>query len=290
MLGSAGQLNCRGTGEGLGAGGHPARSAACGSNAGCRQAEIYNTRVSTLTPTSAYQNPPVSEPEYTRRERMLLSIISLIGTLAVRLIGRTLRFAVYVEPGGPAFKTHPHILCFWHRAIFSSTWAFRAQNIAVITSQSFDGEYIARIISDFGYAPIRGSSSRGGARALLESRRILEAGATVAFTTDGPRGPVYVSKPGPVLLASKSGVPIVAFHIALEQTWLLNTWDRFMIPKPFSRALLCMSTQMAIPPHLDGAQLDEFHATLQAAQDRVRKFAEENVSRVGTGEFPLAPV
>jgi lysophospholipid acyltransferase (LPLAT)-like uncharacterized protein len=244
--------------------------------------------VSTVTPTPVSASVSAKDASYTRRERFLLWLISTIGTLAVRLIGRTLRFAVHIEPGGAAFNTHPLILCFWHRGIFASTWAFRRQNIGVITSQSFDGEYIARIISAFGYVPIRGSSSRGGARALRESRRILEAGRTVAFTSDGPRGPVYVTKPGPVLLASKSGVAIVAFHIAVEKAWLLKSWDRFMIPKPFSRALLCMSTQIVVPPDLETSQLEQFHAELQAAQDRVRIFAENNVGRVGTDELPVS--
>jgi lysophospholipid acyltransferase (LPLAT)-like uncharacterized protein len=197
----------------------------------------------------------------------------------------TLRFSLYIEPGGPArFDTRPLILCFWHRGIFASTYAFREQQIGVITSQSFDGEYIARIISAFGYTPIRGSSSRGGARALLESRRILESGRTVAFTTDGPRGPVYIAKPGPVLLASKTGVPIVAFYIAVQDTWLLRSWDRFMIPKPFSKALIVMSRQMLIPPGLDSAELDRFHSDLQAAQDRVTQIAEANLTR---SELPV---
>ncbi len=246
--------------------------------------------VSTVTPGPVSASTSAKETHYTWRERFLLWLISTVGTLAVRLIGRTLRFAVHIEPGGPPFNSHPLILCFWHRAIFPSTWAFRQQNIGVITSQSFDGEYIARIISAFGYVPIRGSSSRGGARALLESRRILEAGRTVAFTSDGPRGPLYVTKPGPVLLASKSGVPLVAFYIAVERAWLLKSWDRFMIPKPFSRALLCMSTQMIIPPDLEASQLDHFHAELQAAQDRVRILAENNIGRVGTDEFPIRKI
>ena len=244
--------------------------------------------VSTVTPTPVSASVSAKDASYTRRERFLLWLISTVGTLAVRLIGRTLRFAVHIDPGGAAFNTHPLILCFWHRGIFASTWAFRRQNIGVITSQSFDGEYIARIISAFGYVPIRGSSSRGGARALLESRRILEAGRTVAFTSDGPRGPVYVTKPGPVLLASKSGAAIVAFHIAVEKAWLLKSWDRFMIPKPFSRALLCMSTQIVVPPDLETSQLEQFHAELQAAQDRVRIFAENNVGRVGTDDLPVS--
>ena len=95
-----------------------------------------------------------------------------------------------------------------------------------------------------------------------------------------------MTKPGPVLLASKTGVPIVAFHIAVEKAWLLRSWDRFMIPKPFSRALLCMSRQMAVPSGLAGTQLDQFHGELQSAQDRVREFAELNVSRVGGPGFP----
>lgn len=243
--------------------------------------------VSTVTPSPVSASASANSAQYTRRERFLLWLISTVGSLAVWLIGKTLRFAVYIEPGGAPFDTHPLILCFWHRAIFPSTWAFRRQNIGVITSQSFDGEYIARIISAFGYVPIRGSSSRGGARALLESRRMLESGRTVAFTSDGPRGPVYVTKPGPVLLASKSGVPVVAFHIAIERAWLLRSWDRFMIPKPFSRGLLCMSAQMIIPPDLEPGLLDQFHAELQAAQDRVRIFAENNIGRVGSDEFPI---
>ena len=247
----------------------------------------YNGSVSTVTPSPVSASASAKDAQYSWRQRFLLWLISTLGSVAVRLIGRTLRFALYIEPGGAPFDTHPLILCFWHRAIFASTWAFRRQNIRVITSQSFDGEYIARIISAFGYVPIRGSSSRGGARALLESRRILESGRTVAFTTDGPRGPLYVTKPGPVLLASKSGVPVVAFHIAIERVWLLKSWDRFMIPKPFSRALLCMSAQMAIPPDLETSQLDQFHAELQAAQCRVRIFAENNVARVGSTDFPI---
>ena len=233
--------------------------------------------VSTVTPRPISETTPDSQP-YTVRQRFFLWLISTAGTLAVRLIGMTLRLSVHLEPGAPAVNTHPLILCFWHRGIFSSTWAFRKQNIGVITSQSYDGEYIARIISAFGYTPIRGSSSRGGVRALLESRRWLEQGRTVAFTSDGPRGPVYVAKPGPVLLASKTGVPLVAFHIAVEQAWFLKTWDRFVIPKPFSRALLCMSTPMSIPPGLDMVQSERYHAELQGAQERVRDFAEGHVN------------
>jgi lysophospholipid acyltransferase (LPLAT)-like uncharacterized protein len=227
-------------------------------------------------------------PQYTLRERFLINLIGFVGYLAVGLIGRTLRLSVHIENGGPSnMRVRPLILCFWHRSIFPATWAFRNQRIGVFSSASFDGEYTARIISRFGYFPIKGSSTRGAVRAFLASRKRLGQGLTVAATTDGPRGPIYVAKPGPVLLASKSRVPIVAFHIALEKAWLLNSWDKLMIPKPFSRALLSMSRCIVVPENATEAQLNQFQAELQIAQERVRDFAEANLPRVGTAEFPL---
>ncbi len=243
---------------------------------------LYNTGVTTTPSRPVPLTHPSDVPQYRWRERLLLWLITWIGYLAIWFIGRTLRLSLHIEDGGPAsLNTRPLILCFWHRAIFPATWAFRNQQIGVFSSVSFDGEYTARIISRFGYVPIRGSSTRGGARAFLVSRRRLRDGYTVAATTDGPRGPVYVAKPGPVLLASKSGVPLVAFHIALENPWILNSWDRLMIPRPFSRALLCMSRMIRVPENASESELEQLHAELQAAQDRVRDFAETNVLRNG---------
>ena len=240
----------------------------------------------TLDPVKPDEGSP-----YSARQRFLLWLISTVGHVAIWLICITLRFSVHIEEGGPpGLNTHPLILCFWHRGIFTSTYAFRRQGIGVITSASFDGEYIARIISKFGYTPVRGSSSRGGVRALLESKRLLETGRTVAATTDGPKGPVYVAKPGPVLLARKSGIPIVAFHIAVEDAWVFSTWDRFVIPKPFTRALVCMSKKIAVPPEADDSSMERFQKEAQAAQERVRDFAEANVKHVGRENFPIMRV
>jgi lysophospholipid acyltransferase (LPLAT)-like uncharacterized protein len=155
-----------------------------------------------------------------------------------------------------------------------------------MTSQSFDGEYIARIIKKFGFVAVRGSSNRGAVRALLGMRRDTEQGWTVAFTIDGPRGPRYVAKPGPVLLARATRVPLSAFHIAVEKAWVLNTWDAFMIPKPFTRALMRVARQVVVPADANDGEMERFHAELQASLDRVREFAEANVTRVGSQDFP----
>ena len=114
-------------------------------------------------------------------------------------------------------------------------YLFRDRNLAVMTSRSTDGEYIARVIQKFGYLAIRGSSSRGGSQALLEMRTLIQNNGTAVFTIDGPRGPRYEAKRGPVLLASMTGAPIIPFYVAVKHAWVLNSWDRFVIPKPFSR-------------------------------------------------------
>src|SRR5215470_330478 len=181
-----------------------------------------------VTPPVAREEAEVEAASFSLRQRVLLWLVTWAGTLFIRLIGPTLKYTVSIEEGGPPsefLKTAVYV--FWHRCTIAACYHFRERQIAVMTSRSFDGEYIARIISHFGYEPVRGSSSRGGVRALLGMHRVIDAGRAVAFTIDGPRGPMYVAKPGPVLLARNTETPIVAFHIAAEKCWELNSWDRF---------------------------------------------------------------
>ncbi len=216
---------------------------------------------------------------FSLRQRLALWFISALGTLAIRLIGPTLRYRVEIEAGGPPEPLLvPAVYCFWHRCVFASAYFYRERDVAVMTSRSFDGEYIARIIQNLGFRPVRGSSSRGAVGALLGMHKEIEAGRTAAFTIDGPRGPRYVAKPGPVLLAKNTGVPIVCFHMALENSWVLDSWDATMIPKPFSRALLRVSREIIVPKDADPATLERIHQEMQAALERVRDDAEARVA------------
>ena len=200
-----------------------------------------------------------------------------------------MRLAVSFEDGAPpSLETRPLVLAFWHSCIFPAIYAWRNLQIRVMSSDSFDGEYTGRIIRKFGFVKVRGSSSRGAVRALLGMRREIEQGWSVAFTIDGPRGPRYVAKPGPVVLARATGAPMVAFHIALENPWVLNTWDKSMIPKPFSKALLRVSREIAVPEHAGESERDRYYAELQTALDRVREFAEAHVQEVGNSAFPVS--
>jgi lysophospholipid acyltransferase (LPLAT)-like uncharacterized protein len=227
---------------------------------------------------------------FSLRQKILLWLISWSSYLAISLIGSTLRCSIsWEEPPSPPGATYekPVIYSFWHRAVFASAWLWRKLGFAVMVSRSFDGEYIARTIEKLGFAAVRGSSSRGGAQGLLGMRRQLELGNSVAFTIDGPRGPKDVAKPGPVLLSRGSGLPMAAFYVALSDAWVLKTWDAMLIPKPFAKALVRVSAKMRVPAEANAAEMEKFHGQLQAALERVTKYAEEHVARVGSAEFPV---
>ena len=223
---------------------------------------------------------------FSLRQRIALAWVSAAAYVVIRILGATLRFAWSEEEGATAERiARPAIYSFWHQCIFPAAALFRGQGIAVMTSLSFDGEFIARIIERLGFRAVRGSSSRGAVGALLGMRREVEAGEAVAFTIDGPRGPRFVAKPGPVFLAQATGAPMVAFHIAVEKAWVLKSWDATRIPKPFSRALLRVSRAMSVPADADYAASKGHYAELQSALERVRDFAEAHVGEVGSAEF-----
>lgn len=212
---------------------------------------------------------------FTLMQRLKLTAITWSAYLLIRLLGPTLRYQVSLAEGGPPdLNFQPTIFVFWHRCILPACYAFRNRKIAVMTSSSFDGEYIARIIDLFGYRAVRGSSTRGGVRALLGMHTEIEEGRSVAFTIDGPLGPIYVAKPGPVLLARNTGVPIAAFYVAPERAWVLNSWDRMLIPKPFSRVSIRIGQYIRVPQSAGRQELDRLHATMQAALEESRAEAE----------------
>jgi hypothetical protein len=231
---------------------------------------------------------PESGPRrWTRRQRIVLSLIVAFGTLVIRLIGWTLRIAVSSEEGGQqTLEQRPLVASFWHSCIIPSTYIWRDMGIRVMSSFSYDGEYMGRIIRKFGFVPVKGSSSRNPIRALLGLRRALEQGWTVAFTLDGPRGPRHKVKVGPTGLGRSTGLALTMFHVGVEKGWTLNSWDRMVIPKPFSRVLVRFGKLIYVPTDASDEDLARYNQELQAALDRVCEFAEANASKAGTSEFP----
>src|SRR5215510_6964018 len=231
-----------------------------------------------------------SSRPFTLRQRFLLWLISWSAYLFLRLLGSTLRFQITREEGSLADGRRvalPGIYCFWHRAMIPSAYHFRNMQIAIMISRSFDGECIARIVEKLGFRPVRGSSSRGGAGALMAMREELELGHPAVFTADGPRGPLYVAKPGAVSLAKKSGYKICCFHVAVERAWILKSWDRMMIPKPFSRASFYITSPLEVPPNATDDELENYRQKVQADLDRARLGAEARLeNRVSPPDDP----
>ena len=144
-------------------------------------------------------------------------------------------------------------MAFWHGRILPATYFFRRRGIVVITSENFDGEWIAGIIERFGYGTARGSTSRGGRQALLQLTRDMAAGKPAGFTVDGPRGPARVAQPGAVWLAKATGNPVLPFHLEASRHWTLNSWDRTQIPKPFATVALAVGEPFDVPQDADDA-------------------------------------
>ena len=214
---------------------------------------------------------------FTLWERVQIFFVSWIGYLAVLLIGHSLRWEVFGWENYEATRTMGKSFIFtcWHCEIFSATWFWRKRGIAVMASRNFDGEYITRIIEKHGYKGVRGSSSRGGARALVEMIRALRTGREVGATVDGPRGLRHIAKPGVVLLSKATGAPIFCFHIVPRRAWIFRkSWDKTEIPYPFSRAAIFIAPPLVVPPDADAREqaqkLQEVQATLDGLVKRGR--------------------
>jgi lysophospholipid acyltransferase (LPLAT)-like uncharacterized protein len=215
--------------------------------------------------------------DYSFIDRLKIRAADLLFYILINLIGITSRFEVV------GWKNHDKaeengglpIYCFWHDRIFLTTYWWRNRKIVVMTSRSFDGEYIARFIQRFGYGAIRGSSTRGGVGAVVEMVRLTRAGCTTAFTIDGPKGPRYVAKMGAVLLAKKSGHPIMPVTMALEKYWTVRSWDSFQIPKPFTKARVYVAEPIYVARDADENELNAKRDELQETLDDLNRQADE---------------
>jgi len=176
------------------------------------------------------------------------ALIAALGAPIIGALGRTYRWRVEGLQHYDAIVASGRqpIFAFWHGRILAATLFWRDRGIVVITSRNFDGEWIARIIGKFGYDTARGSTSRGGVRALVQLRRDLAAGKPAAFTIDGPRGPVRVAQAGAVWLSAATGHPLLPFHIEASRYWTMGSWDRTQVPKPFSAVAVAIGEPMVV--------------------------------------------
>jgi lysophospholipid acyltransferase (LPLAT)-like uncharacterized protein len=223
------------------------------------------------------REPAKAEPgsdasSFTRAQRLKALLIGWAGSFTISLIGWTVRWkSEGDEHLDEIYKSgHRAIFTFWHGRIFPATYYFRNRGIVVMTSMNLDGEAIAQCIKRFGYGVARGSSSRGGMRALAQLARDIRQGRDAGFTIDGPRGPRYVAKQGPVLLALKTGAAIFCFHISMKRKIQFKSWDEFQIPLPFTTAIVLKAPPIWAPADATEEQLRRVHDQMQAVLDDLR--------------------
>jgi lysophospholipid acyltransferase (LPLAT)-like uncharacterized protein len=210
-----------------------------------------------------------------------VALIARLGTPLIAALGRTWR---YTSEGAEAFDRclatgQRPILALWHGRILPATPFWRDRGIVAITSENLDGEWIARIMQRFGYAAARGSTSRGGVRALVQLKRLVAQGHPTAFTVDGPRGPARRAQPGAVWLARATGQPILPFHIEAASAWRVRSWDRALVPRPFSRVAVAVGPPFFVAADADDAALErrrqDLEAELHKAEQRATAMLRE---------------
>jgi lysophospholipid acyltransferase (LPLAT)-like uncharacterized protein len=229
--------------------------------------------------------PAETHPRFTLGQRLVLAVVPRVIWAMLWLVGLSWRFEAIAEEGVTPLPhgegAGPEIYCFWHQCVLPCAFYFRRTGATILISRSFDGELITRILELFGFHAVRGSSSRGAREGLLGLKQVIESGAPAIFTADGPRGPIYRTKMGPIKLAQLTGAPIGAFHLQPERAWTMPSWDRFLIPKPFTRIAVSWARWTHVPTDLPDENFEPKREELNAAIERARLQALAHFGKTG---------
>jgi lysophospholipid acyltransferase (LPLAT)-like uncharacterized protein len=176
--------------------------------------------------------------------------VRLLGQPLISALASTWRFRSEPTADATAAFAGQHNVVFvcWHEEILPLLWHHRHRGIGILVSAARDGQYLADLALALGYHLVRGSSSAGGVRALLNAVRALEAGSSVTFTPDGPRGPRRSFRPGAALAAQRASVPMLPVRASVNWAWRLRSWDRFVIPKPAARIVVRYGAPIRVAP------------------------------------------
>ncbi len=226
----------------------------------------------------------MAEPgrERSAREELALHLVPPLAAGLIRSLRATVRLRFHglehVLPFWREDRRYVHV--FWHAHLLLMVYGYHGPGLAFLISHSFDGELISRTVERFGYHPVRGSSSRGSVMGMRAIFRAVREGRDVGFTPDGPRGPARVVQPGCVAAARHLGIPVVPLALGASRAWRLSSWDRFVVPKPFSRVLIAYGEPVPIPPEMP---IEEGCARVQRALRDVEALAERHAGDPSVG-------
>jgi lysophospholipid acyltransferase (LPLAT)-like uncharacterized protein len=220
------------------------------------------------------------------RNPLLIKTVGVVGAWAIRRWIATLRYEY--RPIGPNVDPHRpdldrrYIYAFWHETMLLPAYQYGRSDIWVLISQHADGQMIADVSRRLGFQLVRGSTTRGGAEAVRQMLR-LGRGGHLAITPDGPRGPRRRVQPGLVYLAARTGMPIIPIGIGFDRPWRMGSWDRFALPRPFSRAVCVTTEPIIVPPDVEKDALEVYRERVERTLLDATTMAEQWA--VGSGQW-----
>ena len=210
------------------------------------------------------------------KEKIYLSLISFLGPLIILLLGKTLKIKWIGEENLQIVREKKGrvLYAFWHGRMLIFTYSHRRRKIQVLISQHHDGEIIARIIQRLGFGTVRGSTTKGGLKAIIQMVNKAKAGYDIAITPDGPKGPAFKVQPGVAFIAQRSRIPIIPITNSAEKRWTLGSWDKFIIPKPFSRVVIIIGKPLYVPTETSAEEIDLKNSELEKNLIQITQMAD----------------
>lgn len=220
--------------------------------------------------------------EWGLKDRILFYLIGKLGAAFIYLLGKTVRIKLINFDYHEDIKMSGRniIYAFWHNTLLYFAYYFRGRHIYTLSSRSRDGEYMVRSLRNLGYDSVRGSSSKGAVKSLVEIKKKLDIGYDVGFTPDGPTGPIYSTKPGIIWTAKSSQQPILPMVCNFKRKWTLNSWDKFMVPKPFTKGIIYFGEPIYVPRDLNKEDLPKYERLLKERLDQIRDRAKEFIENM----------
>ncbi|MFQ5511395.1 MAG: lysophospholipid acyltransferase family protein [Candidatus Krumholzibacteriia bacterium] len=214
------------------------------------------------------------------RVKRRLRLGGYLGAGLIRAWGSTWRIEFHGEHFREDACRHApvHVYSFWHGRMLALSYSFREQGIQLLASEHRDGELMGQVVRSLGYGHVRGSSTRGGARAIRELVARLRAGYHLGLTVDGPVGPPYVFKPGPIEIAKLSGAPLIPITASTPNPWVLSSWDAFQMPRPFARVSVRFGRPIVVPPDADEETIEAKRREAEGALTDLTRMNDESIS------------
>lgn len=213
-------------------------------------------------------------------DKIKFFLVGVLGAIFIRLLFSTVSIREIPDNYSKKLKRQGKnvIYAFWHSFMLVPGYAARNLGIKVLISRHTDGEYVTHISRQLGFDAVRGSTTRGGVDALLKMTRDTDKGASFIITPDGPKGPRFIVQPGIIFLGQKTGLPIIPVSLGLTNYWELPSWDRFRLPKPFSKALVIYGDPIIIPPKLEKSEREVYRKLLEKVLIEMGNEAERMVA------------